>query len=140
MKGPSVKTIKKILPLILASTLTTSFFVNCSKEGLSKHKKHLIVGAYSVLGAYSAKRAWVLFLKTISVTILKEDFQILFPKPFCNGYAFRYTMWPYLATYLFNIARLSVFSYITYFSVKNIIQELKNKNRDKETKKKTILA
>jgi len=131
-----MKITRKITILILASTLSTSSFVKCDLN--QKHKKHLAIGAYSVLATYSAKRTLQLFSKfALSVLycvypkFVKKilPYQIeKTPKIFALFYSAIYAM------------KFSVYGFLTYFAIKNVAQEIKQKDLDKKEASITVLA
>jgi len=112
---------KRIFLVFAASILLTNALTTCNID--HKHKKHLAIGAYSILGLYSAKNAWQTLQPVLVGQIFTKDFQILFPAisaykdPLSRKMAF-------YATYIFSLAKISLFTYLTYFSAKNILQEL----------------
>jgi len=124
---------KKILPLLLASTLATSSFVTCEASFSPKHVSHLMAGMYTVLGLFSAKQLLESVERTFDLVIDQEkkpvaDFKNL------NDKAFVFTF-----LHLLNFTTTAFFGYLIYFSIKNIFKELLKKhevNKEKQEKEK----
>jgi len=133
-----MKRTKKIISLILASTLGMSSIAKCDLD--QRRKKHLAIGAYSFLAAYSAKRAWRALWSVLFKALPKQDLFLLFPRFFIRKVSSRAT-WRMIdwTVYTFNVAKLAAYGFLTYFSIKSIIQELKSKNQ-RENQKETSPA
>jgi len=125
----------KIFTIITTMSLFLSQNIYSTKNeiNLTKHKKHLIIGAYSLLGAYFAKKTWESLFPFVSNIMLKKEMYKLFPKHFVK-YPYYQITWSGMVytTYIYNLAKLSLFSFLTYFSIKNIIQELKEEEKKKQ--------
>lgn len=132
---------KKLFPIILASTLVTSSFVMCSevKEAdecsecnALNHEKHLITGAYALLGAYSAKKTLESVAAGVALLVLQgfvsADPNLPVSKKIGANAVF-------CVAHLINAVKFSVFGYLTYFSAKNVIKRLKEKDAGKDKSK-----
>lgn len=120
---------------MLAAMLFSTSFVLCEdtsqKEDVFKYKKNVAIAAYSVLAAYSLKQVANSLLTSIEFMLFyrrKEEF-------FDESNLARALL---MGGHLCNIARLSLYSYLTIFSIKNIIQELRDNGQNKKEKNKKI--
>ena len=90
-----------------------------------KYKRHLFIGAYLALGIYSLKQLLEATENTFYVGMLQKD---IFDYP---SLALNYKKSQLLFMQLCNLIKCSVFGLATYFSVKNILQELKDEENEK---------
>jgi len=118
---------KKVLAIILASTLFTSSFVTCGYN-LARHKKNISVIAYSTLCSYSLNKLLATVFKTVDYKILQARLADRYPE---NGNF----QTPMTVAHIINAAKFALFSFLTYFSAKNIIEELREKKQNKEDTK-----
>jgi len=121
---------KKMLPLLLASTLATSSFVPCEASFSSKHASHLMAGLYSILGYFSATQLLKSVGRAFDLALDQEK------KPVSDFENLNAKVGAFTFLHLLNFTTTAFFGYLTYFSIKNAIKELLKKHEVKNEKQK----
>ena len=118
---------KKISSFVFVASLFVTSFITCEedfhKNGIfEKYRKNIIITGGLVLGAYSAKQIAHSLVNAVNwMMFYKRSDEFFEESNVAKGL---------LATaHLFNIARISFHGFLMYFSLKNIIKELRGKGK-----------
>jgi len=112
--------------IVVAMLFSTSFVIGedttRKEDVLAKHKKNLVIAGYGALAAYSAKKVAECFSLAIDWIIVHHRRRDFFDEHNVARGLF-------VGAKFFNIARLSLYGFLMCFSVKNMMQELRDKGQ-----------
>ena len=120
---------KKMTALTLALILSISSFAKCNTN--ETRKKNLAIAGYTVLGVYSVDKVVESYSELIIFILycLSPDDAIRLSRS-CSNFHWRRENFFAIVHGITSFLKLSSYGFLTYFSIKNIIQEIRHKKKE----------